>query len=115
MERSSSHFISLHRTRGPGQIVLFGRATGQDMGLRYFDRVVVVSAGRFTEMEAHVIEPTRWCPFASQPNLEMEEVKALNSTGSGVTGTWQAVLRGELERHNVPYYMVRTKARSKKV
>ena len=25
----------------------------QDMGLRYFDRVVVVSAGRFTEMEAH--------------------------------------------------------------
>lgn len=24
----------------------------QDMGLRYFDRVVVVSAGRFTEMEA---------------------------------------------------------------
>mmetsp|Transcript_48169 Transcript_48169/g.105042 ORF Transcript_48169/g.105042 Transcript_48169/m.105042 type:complete len:469 (+) Transcript_48169:51-1457(+) len=43
----------------------------QDMGLRYFDRVVVVSAGRFTEMEA--------------------------------------VLRGELERHSVPYYMVRTK------
>eukprot|EP00438_Fugacium_kawagutii_P004128 Skav211252 [mRNA] locus=scaffold3676:71756:75497:+ [translate_table: standard] len=41
------------------------------MGLRYFDRVVVVSAGRFTEMEA--------------------------------------VLRGELERHTVPYCMVRTK------
>jgi len=43
----------------------------QDMGLRYFDRVVVVSAGRFTEMEV--------------------------------------ALRAELERHSVPYYMVRTK------
>eukprot|EP00434_Breviolum_minutum_P003416 symbB.v1.2.003006.t1/scaffold113.1/size324549/4 len=43
----------------------------QDMGLRYFDRVVVVSAGRFTEMEV--------------------------------------ALRAELDRHSVPYYMVRTK------
>eukprot|EP00439_Symbiodinium_sp_Y106_P023116 s6525_g2.t2 len=43
----------------------------QDMGLRYFDEVVVVTAGRFTEMEE--------------------------------------ALRGELERHGVPYRMVRTK------
>jgi len=43
----------------------------QDMGLRYFDRVVVVTAGRFTEMEV--------------------------------------ALRAELERHIVPFYMVRTK------
>jgi len=43
----------------------------QRMGLRYFDRVVIVSAGRFTQMEVE--------------------------------------LQAELERHSVPFYMVRTK------
>lgn len=42
-----------------------------DMGLRYFDRVVIVSAGRFTQMEVE--------------------------------------LKAELEQHNVPFFMVRTK------
>lgn len=41
------------------------------MGLRYFDRVVIVSAGRFTQMEVE--------------------------------------LQAELERHEVPFFMVRTK------
>lgn len=43
----------------------------QDMGLRYFDRVLILTAGRFTTMDVE--------------------------------------LREELERHQVPYYMVRTK------
>merc|ERR1711862_1009685 len=43
----------------------------QSMGLRYFDRVLIVTAGRFTEMEV--------------------------------------ALQAELEQHNVPFYMVRSK------
>ena len=27
----------------------------EDMGLRYFDEVIVVTAGRFTEMEAEIL------------------------------------------------------------
>ncbi|CAK9085438.1 unnamed protein product [Durusdinium trenchii] len=56
---------------GAGTAAVPAESYLQDMGLRYFDSVVVVSAGRFTEMEV--------------------------------------VLRAELERHAVPYYMVRTK------
>lgn len=44
----------------------------RDMGLRYFDKVLICTAGRFTSMEVQ--------------------------------------LRAELERHDVPYCMVRTKA-----
>eukprot|EP00931_Biecheleriopsis_adriatica_P117305 TRINITY_DN92838_c0_g1_i1.p1 TRINITY_DN92838_c0_g1~~TRINITY_DN92838_c0_g1_i1.p1 ORF type:complete len:468 (-),score=107.08 TRINITY_DN92838_c0_g1_i1:81-1484(-) len=43
----------------------------RDMGLRYFDSVLIVTAGRFTTMEV--------------------------------------LLRGELEKHRIPYFMVRTK------
>eukprot|EP00428_Durinskia_dybowskii_P027582 CAMPEP_0170252788 /NCGR_PEP_ID=MMETSP0116_2-20130129/26231_1 /TAXON_ID=400756 /ORGANISM="Durinskia baltica, Strain CSIRO CS-38" /LENGTH=441 /DNA_ID=CAMNT_0010503765 /DNA_START=9 /DNA_END=1331 /DNA_ORIENTATION=- len=43
----------------------------QDMGLRYFDKVLILTAGRFTSMEV--------------------------------------TLRAELERHSVPFFMVRTK------
>ena len=57
---------------GAGTVAVPAETYLQDMGLRYFDRVVVVSAQRFTETEV--------------------------------------ALRGELERHGVPYCLVRSKA-----
>ncbi|CAE7363482.1 GABA-TP3 [Symbiodinium natans] len=59
------------RPQAEGWAAVGVNETTRDMGLRYFDEVVVVTAGRFTEMEV--------------------------------------ALRGELERHGVPFRMVRTK------
>mmetsp|Transcript_32055 Transcript_32055/g.91440 ORF Transcript_32055/g.91440 Transcript_32055/m.91440 type:complete len:457 (-) Transcript_32055:162-1532(-) len=56
---------------GAGTTAVPSETYVQDMGLRYFDRVLICTAGRFTTMEVS--------------------------------------LRAELEKHNVPFCMVRTK------
>lgn len=63
--------VRLWDVPGAGTQAVPSDAYVQRMGLRYFDRVVIVSAGRFTQMEVE--------------------------------------LQAELERHEVPFYMVRTK------
>jgi len=56
---------------GSGTAAVPSQTYIQDMGLRYFDKVLICTAGRFTETEIK--------------------------------------LRAELEKHSVPFYMVRTK------